>query len=80
MNYKHLDEKKRAQLDILYECKCSMREIGRRLNISYSTVSRYLNMIHKPRLIPDIHVKYKDFIEYLIERYDWRVNSIEACV
>ena len=80
MNYKHLDEKKKAQIDILHECKCSMREIRRRLNTSHSTVSRYLNKIHKPRSTPDIHVKYKDFIEYLIERYDWRVNSIEACV
>lgn len=57
-----------------------MREIGRRLNISHSTVSKYLNKIHKPRSMLDIHAKYKDFIEYLIERYDWRVNSIEACV
>lgn len=80
MNYKHLDEKKKAQIDILHECECSTREIGRYLNISHSTVSRYLNKVHKPKSIPDIHVKYKDFIDYLVKHYDWRVNSIEACV
>lgn len=40
MNYKHLDEKKKAQIDILHECKCSMREIGRRLNDYYGVADQ----------------------------------------
>ncbi len=42
MNYKHLDEKKKAQIDVLFKLDYSMREIGRQLHISHSTVSRYL--------------------------------------
>lgn len=80
MNYKHLNEKKKAQIDVLYELNYSMREIGRQLKISHSSVSRYLNQITKEKKVFDIHVKYKDFIEYLLKYYDWRTNSIEACV
>ena len=42
MNYKHLDEKKKAQIDVLFNLHYSMREIGRQLDISHSSVSRYL--------------------------------------
>ena len=34
MNYKHLDEKKKAQIDVLFNLHYSMREIGRQLDIS----------------------------------------------
>ncbi|MEG0094833.1 MAG: helix-turn-helix domain-containing protein, partial [Erysipelotrichaceae bacterium] len=47
MNYKQLDEKKKAQIDILLETGCSMREVGRRMNISHSTVSRYKNNVYE---------------------------------
>lgn len=79
MNYKQLDEKKKAQIDILLEADYSMRKIGRIMNISHSTVSRYKNNIYQKREI-DIKTKYKDFIEYLLKYYDWKCNSIELCV
>ena len=80
MNYKHLDEKKKAQIDVLFNLHYSMREIGRQLDISHSSVSRYLRKKPKSKKRLDIQKKYKDFIEYLLKYYDWRVNSIEACV
>ncbi len=80
MNYKHLDEKKKAQIDILYGLKYSMREIGRKLSISHSTVSRYLKKPTRKKKDFNIHIKYKDFIEYLRKYYDWKTNSTEACV
>lgn len=80
MNYKHLDEKKKAQIDILYGLKYSMREIGKKLNISHSTVSRYLNKPMRKKKDFNIHIKYKEFIAYLLKYYDWKTNSIEACV
>lgn len=79
MNYKQLDQNKKAQIDVLLENRYSMREIGRMLNISHSTVSRYKNNIYKKRQV-DIHEKYRDFLEYLYRTYDWRVCSIEICV
>ena len=79
MNYKQLDQKKKAQIDILLENGYSMREIGRLLSISHSTVSRYHKGHYQKRQL-DIHVKYKDFLEYLYQTYDWRVRSIEICV
>ena len=80
MNYKHLDEKKKAQIDVLFKLDYSMREIGRQLHISHSTVSRYLRKKTTDKKRLDIQKKYKDFINYLLQHYDWRVNSIEACV
>jgi len=79
MKYKQLDEKKKAQIDILWETGCTMREIGRKMNISHSTVSRYQNKVYEKREI-DIQTKYKDFLEYLYQHYDWRCKSIEVCV
>ena len=79
MHYKQLDQKKKAQIDILLESGLSMREIGRRLNISHSTVSRYKNNVYSKRHI-DIEEKYKDFLDYLYKHYDWRCKSIEVCV
>ncbi|MEG0095839.1 MAG: IS30 family transposase, partial [Erysipelotrichaceae bacterium] len=57
----------------------SMREVGRRMNISHSTVSRYKNNVYEKRKI-DIKVKYKDFLEYLYKTYDWRTKSIDVCI
>lgn len=56
-----------------------MREVGRRLNISHSTISRYKSGKYKKRKI-DINKKYEIFIKYLFDRYDRRVCSIEICV
>lgn len=79
MKYKQLDEKKKAQIEILLKCKMTMREIGKKLNISHSTVSRYKNKVYKKRKI-DITKKYKFFIEYLYKHYDWKNKSIEVCI
>lgn len=79
MNYKQLDDKKKAQIDILIETGCTMREVARRMNISHSTVSRYKNNIYKKRNI-DIKIKYRDFLDYLYKYYDWRNKSIELCI
>ena len=79
MNYKQLDEKKKAQIDVLLDQNISMREVGRIMKISHSTISRYKNNTYQKREI-DITCKYKDFIEYLYKHYDWRCKSIEICV
>lgn len=79
MNYKQLDEKKKAKIDGLIEAGLSMRETAKILGISHSTVSRYRNGVYKKREI-DINVKYKDFLEYLDSNYDWKTKSIELCV
>lgn len=79
MNYKQLDEKMKVKIDTLLDADYSMREVGRRLNISHTTISRYKNnMYHKREL--NIHEKYKDFIDYLEKHYDWKCCSIEVCV
>ena len=79
MNYKQLNDKKKAQIDILLKLGHSMREVGRILNISHSTVSRYKNDIYKKRNI-DITIKYKNFLEYLYKHYDSKCRSIDVCV
>lgn len=79
MNYKQLDEKKKVQIDTLLEAGFSMREVGRRLQISHSTISRYKNKIYQKRKI-HIKEKYKNFLEYLYKHYDWKCKSIEICV
>lgn len=79
MNYKQLNDKIKAQIDILLSSGHSMRSAAKLLNISHSTISRYKNNIYKKREI-DIHIKYKDFIAYLYKHYDWRCKSIEVCV
>lgn len=79
MNYKQLTEKKKVEIDILLEQKLSMREVGRRLKISHTTISRYKSGKYKKRKI-DINKKYEIFIKYLFDHYDKRHNSIEVCV
>ena len=79
MNYKQLNDEKKAKIDVLLELNYSMRQIGRIMEISHSTVSRYKNNVYKKRNI-DIKSKYKDFIEYLDKHYDSKCNSIEVCI
>lgn len=79
MKYKQLDDKKKAQIDILLESGYSMREVGRKLNVSHSTISRYKRKLYKKRNI-NIHSKYKDFIEYIHNHYDRKTSSIEVCL
>lgn len=79
MNYTQLTEKKKVEIDILLEQKLSMREVGRRLKISHTTISRYKSGKYKKRKI-DINKKYEIFIKYLFDHYDKRHNSIEVCV
>ncbi len=79
MNYKQLIEKKKVQIDTLLSIGLSMREVGRRLDISHSTVSRYKNKYYKKRHI-DIYSKYSFFIDYLQTNYDWRIKSISVCI
>ena len=49
MNYKQLTEKKKVEIDILLAQGLSMREVGRRLKISHSTISRYKANIYQKR-------------------------------
>ena len=79
MNYKQLTEKNKVEIDILLKQNLSMREVGRRLGISHSTISRYKAGIYKKRKI-DINKKYEIFIKYLFDHYDRRDHSIEVCV
>lgn len=79
MNYKQLTEKNKVEIDILLEQNLSMREVGRRLKISHSTISRYKSGKYKKRKI-DINKKYEIFIRYLFDHYDRRHNSIEVCI
>ena len=79
MNYTQLTEKKKVEIDILLEQKLSMREVGRRLNISHTTISRYKSGYYKKRKI-DINKKYEIFIKYLFDHYDSKNNGIEVCL
>lgn len=79
MNYKQLKDRMKAQIDILLASNHSMREVGRILNISHSTVSRYKNGVYKKREI-DIYQKYPDLIEHLNKNYDPKYRSIEVCI
>lgn len=79
MNYKQLDDKKKAQIDILLQSGYSMRQAAKQLHISHSTISRYKNNVYSKRSI-NITDKYKDFLNYLYASYDWRCRSIEVCV
>ena len=79
MNYKQLTEKNKVEIDILLKQNLSMREVGRRLGISHSTISRYKAGIYRKRKI-DINKKYEIFIKYLFDHYDKRDHSIEVCV
>ena len=79
MNYTQLTKEKKAQIDILLSQGLSMRSVGKILNISHSTISRYKKGIYKKRKI-DINKKYDIFINYFYNHYDYRNNSIEVCV
>lgn len=79
MKYKQLDEKKKAQIDILLAQGYTMREVGRRMKISHSTISRYKNQVYTKREV-NLNKKYPEFLEYLTKHYDWRCQSIETCV
>ena len=79
MNYKQLDERKKAQIDILLRCGYSMRAAGKKLNISHTTISRYKREVYKKREI-DVKVKYKEFLAYLHKHYDWKCRGVEVCV
>lgn len=79
MNYKQLNEERKAQIDILLAQGLSMRKTAEILGISHSTISRYKNNIYKKRKI-DINKKYDIFLKYLYEHYDYRFCSIEICV
>lgn len=79
MKYKQLDEKMKVKIDALLDLNLSMREVGRRLKISHSTVSRYKNNIYKKRKL-DITQKYFHFIEYLNQNYDRKNKSIDVCI
>lgn len=79
MNYKHLDDKMKVKIDFLLEQGLSMRSSAKLLGISHSTISRYKNKVYKKRRI-NIQEKYKDFLDYLYQAYDWRCRSIEVCV
>ena len=79
MHYKQLTEKNKVEIDILLKQNLSMREVGRRLGISHSTISRYKAGIYKKRKI-DINKKYEIFIKYLFDHYDRRDHSIEVCI
>ncbi len=79
MNYTQLTEKKKVEIDILLKQKLSMREVGRRLGISHSTISRYKSNVYKKRKT-DISKKYEIFIKYLYDHYDRRNSSVEVCI
>ena len=79
MNYTQLTEKKKVEIDILLNQGLSMRKVGRILNISHSTISRYKANKYKKRKI-DINKKYEIFIKYLFDHYDRRHSSIEVCI
>ncbi len=79
MNYRQLDDKRKAQIDILLKSGLSQREVGRKMKISHFTVSRYVNKFYTKRVI-DINKKYKFFIDYLIKNYNYKNNSIDVCI
>jgi len=79
MNYTHLTEKKKVEIDILLEQGLSMRKVAKILGISHSTISRYKAGIYRKRKI-NIQKKYEIFIKYLHDHYDRRHRGIEVCV
>lgn len=79
MNYTQLTEKKKVEIDILLDQGMSMRQVGKILNVSHSTISRYKANIYRKR---EEHIKpqHERFLKYLYENYDYRNKSIEVCV
>lgn len=78
MNYTQLNNGKKAQIDILLSQGLSMRQVGKILGISYSTISRYKAGIYKKRII-DINKKYDIFLNYFYNHYNYKNNSIVVC-
>lgn len=79
MNYTQLTKEKKVQIDILLEQGLSMRQVGKILGISHSTISRYKTGIYKKRII-DINKKYDIFLNYFYNHYSYKNNSIEVCI
>ena len=79
MNYTQLDDKKKAQIDVLLENGFSMRESAKMLGISHSTISRYKAGIYRKRKI-DIKKKYSTFIDYFYNHYDRRYCSVDIVI
>lgn len=79
MNYTQLTGEKKAQIDVLLSQGLSMRQVGKILGISHSTISRYKAGIYKKRAI-DINKKHEIFINYLYDHYNYKNNSIEVCI
>jgi transposase, IS30 family len=79
MNYKQLNDKTKAQIDILLKSGYSMRKAAKRLNVHHSTISRYKRNIYVKRT-HNIKTKYSFFINYLEQNFDWRTRSIEVCI
>lgn len=77
MNYTQLTEKNKVEIDILIKENYSMRQIGKILGKSHSTISRHLSGKYKKRNI-DIKKKYPIFTKYIIDHYDRRNNSIDV--
>lgn len=79
MKYKQLNDRMKAQIDILLDTGLSMRKVGIELGISHSTISRYKNNVYKKREI-NIQDKYPELIAYLNKNYDRKSKSIDVCM
>ena len=79
MNYTQLTKEKKVEIDILLKQGLSMRQVGKILGISHSTISRYKAGIYKKRII-DINKKYDIFLNYFYNHYNYKNNSVEVCV
>ena len=79
MNYTQLTKEKKVEIDILLKQGLSMRQVGKILGISHSTISRYKAGIYKKRII-DINKKYDIFLNYFYNHYNYKNTSIEVCV
>lgn len=79
MNYTQLNDKKKAQIDVLLDNGYSMRETAKMLGISHSTISRYKSGYYRKRKI-DINKKYQEFINYFYDHYDRRYCSVDVVV
>jgi IS30 family transposase len=79
MNYKQLTEKKKVEIDTLLNQGMSMRQVGKILSVSHSTISRYKSKLYRKRKT-DINKKYEVFIKYLYDHYDSRNHGVEICV
>ena len=75
---KQLSEKNKLKIYISLKQNFYMREVGRRLGISHSTISSYKSNYYKKRVI-DINKKYSNFIKFLNSNYERRYKSIEVC-